>query len=121
MASGWISKFAVAFKACFAAARQESSFWVHLPMTVAVVAVAAFLQVELWRWAVLTIVIASVLAAELFNTAIERLVQVLHPDHDKRIGEALDLGAAGVLVLSIGAIIVGLLTLGPPLWNLLLN
>jgi diacylglycerol kinase len=86
-------------------------------MAMLVLIVAAVLQVELWRWVSLIFAITIVLAAELLNSAIEQLIGVLHPEHDERIGLALDVSAAGVLVAAIGAVAVGLLTLAPPLWT----
>ncbi len=52
--------------------------------------------------------IVIVLAGELFNTAIEKLCDHLHPDKHSNIGQVKDLAAGAVLVLSIGSAIVGL-------------
>lgn len=118
---GWVAKFSVAIRACLRAVRDEPSFWVHLPVATAVLVVAGWLQIEPWRWAVLVIAITSVLTAEMFNTAIEQLVKALHPEHDQRIGQALDSAAAAVLLASIGAVVVGLITLAMPLWDKLFS
>jgi diacylglycerol kinase len=53
-----------------------------------------------------TLVIASVIGAEFFNTAIERTIDLLHPEKDPRAGLIKDIAAAGVLVLAIGAVFV---------------
>ena len=113
----WNSKFGAAFAGLAWAIRTQSSFWVHALVTIIVIALAAWLQLELWQWATLTIVIGLVWAAELINTAIETLVLVLHPEWDERIGRALDAAAAGVLVASITAVAVGLVVLGPSLYH----
>ncbi len=113
----WITKFACALRGLQQSIKSQESFWVHLPVAAAVVVVAAWLKVEPWRWAVLVIAITLVLSAELFNTAIETIVKVVHPQHDPRIGHSLDTAAAAVLVLSIGAAILGAITLGLPLWE----
>ena len=115
----WSRKFGVAFSGLFWAIRSQSSFWIHIPIAIAVLVLAAILQVELWRWVVLLLTIAVVFAAELLNSAIELLVKVLHPESDQRIGRALDVSAAGVLVTAIGAVVIGLLTLGQPLLTML--
>ena len=52
-----------------------------------------------------------VLAAELFNTALERLADHLHPEHHPAIGTAKDCAAGAVLLVCAGAGLVGILTL----------
>ena len=55
-------------------------------------------------WALVTLTSGAVLAAELFNTALEHLADHLHPEQHPSIKIVKDLGAAAVLILSIGAI-----------------
>jgi diacylglycerol kinase (ATP) len=57
----------------------------------------------LW-WALVIIASAAVLAAELFNTAIERLADHLHPELHPEIRIVKDCAAAAVLCVVIGAI-----------------
>jgi undecaprenol kinase len=53
---------------------------------------------------------AGVLCAELFNTALERLSDHLHPDVHPAIKAAKDCAAGAVLIASLAAVVVGLLT-----------
>ncbi|TWT54037.1 Undecaprenol kinase [Rubripirellula amarantea] len=117
LSPSWSSKFRVAFSGLFWALKTQTSFRIHLPIAAAVLVTSALLQVEAWRWSVLVLTIAVVVAAELINTAIETLVRVLHPHRHELVGRSLDAAAAAVLVLSIAAIAVGLLVLGPPLYE----
>jgi undecaprenol kinase len=55
-------------------------------------------------WALVIICSAGVLAAELFNTAIERLADHLHPQLHPEIRAVKDCAAAAVLCFSIGAL-----------------
>jgi undecaprenol kinase len=57
----------------------------------------------LW-WALVIISSAAVLAAELFNTAIERLADRLHPELHPEIRIVKDCAAAAVLCFTIGAV-----------------
>lgn len=114
---GWHTKFAVAISGITRSIRTDTSFWVHIPVGLAVVAVATWLQVEPWRWAAIVMVITIVFVAEMLNTALEQLTRVLHPQRDIRIGRVLDAAAGSVLVAAIGAVIVGLIALGMPLWE----
>lgn len=118
-AARWIAKFRDAVDGLLHGCRTQESLWVHLGFMLAVIAVAALLQVEPWRWSVLILCIAAVLASELFNSAIEQLAKTLHPDQNPSIAVALHLAAAGVLVTAIAAVVVGLIVLGPPLLELI--
>jgi len=118
---GWVRKFVVAFAGVGWAVRTQNSFWVHLIVAVAVVLMGLNLQIGLWQWSALAIAITMVLTVELINSSIEQLVKVLHPQANERIGRALDVAAGAVLVASIGAIAVGLITLGPPFWQWVLE
>ena len=62
-------------------------------------------------WAVIVLCIAIVLGAELANSAIEALVDHLHPDIHPNIGRVKDILAGMVLVVSIGAAAVGCIAL----------
>ena len=113
--SHWYKKFACASGGVVWAMKTQSSFTVHCFFAVAVLVVGGWLQIDVWRWAVVTIAITMVMSAELFNTALEEMVNALHPEHDERIGRVLDISAGAVLLTAIGSVVVGLLTLGPPL------
>jgi diacylglycerol kinase len=105
----WGSKFRNAWHGVVRSIRTQNSFWVHLAIAVAVIVLGICLHVSWLQWCVLTMAITIVLAAELFNTALEQLVATLHPEHDERIGHALDAAAGAVLVTAIGAAAVGLI------------
>ncbi len=62
-------------------------------------------------WALVGVMVALVLAAELINTALEHLADHLHPDHHPRIGLAKDCAAGAVLILSAASLWVALLAL----------
>ena len=57
----------------------------------------------LW-WALTSICSAAVLSAELFNTALERLADHLHPNLDPQIRIVKDCAAAAVLLVALGAV-----------------
>ena len=55
------------------------------------------------------IVSFGVLAAEIFNTAIEKVCDIIQPEFDKRIGFIKDISAGAVLLMAIIAVVVGIL------------
>jgi diacylglycerol kinase (ATP) len=115
--SNWIHKFRVAMLGCLWAFRGQSSFHVHLTTGLAVVTAAWLLRLEPWRWVALVLAIGGVLTAEMFNTAIETVVRVVHPYQHPMIGKALDAAAGAVLIAAITAAIVGAVVMGPPMWD----
>jgi diacylglycerol kinase len=50
----------------------------------------------------------AVLSAETFNTAIEKICDVIHPEFDKRIGFIKDVSAGAVTLIAAASIIVGI-------------
>jgi diacylglycerol kinase (ATP) len=89
----------------------ETSFRTQLLLGVALAVTLALLRPPL-VWAALCIVSAGVvLAAELLNTALEHLADRLHPEQHPAIRAAKDCAAAAVLLASISALLIGLLTL----------
>jgi undecaprenol kinase/diacylglycerol kinase (ATP) len=53
----------------------------------------------------------------MFNTVAEAAMDASTPHYHPLVKTAKDVAAGAVLVTAIVAIIVGLLTLGPPLWS----
>lgn len=111
----WINRFTYALRGLRVALTQEESFRIHLPAAVVVIALAAWLQVSLVEWLVLILCITMVIAAELFNTAIEHLAREIGAEQNESIRNALDISAAAVLIVAWGAKVVGLVVFG---WRL---
>ena len=79
------------------------------------VALGLVLGLTSGQWAAVALATGLVLAVELLNTAGERLVDVLCPQHDPRYGRVKDLLAAASLVAALAAAAVGLLVYLPAL------
>lgn len=107
--------FRHAFAGLFHVIRTQKNAWIHAVATILVISVALLLRLPALHFAALTIIIGLVWAAEILNTSIEALIDLISPDHHPLAKIAKDTGAAAVLVLSIAAVVVGLLILGPPL------
>lgn len=65
------------------------------------------LQLDLVSWAIVLLCIGCVLAAELMNTAIETVVDLVSPEYHPLAGHAKDIAAAAVYVLSFLIAVVG--------------
>jgi diacylglycerol kinase (ATP) len=69
----------------------------------AVVLLVATKPKPVW-WALVALVVAAVLAAELFNTALEFIIDRLHPEQHSMIARAKDCAAGAVLLLSLASV-----------------
>ncbi len=101
-----ITRFRFALAGLRYALRHERSFRTHLSAVLFVaVAVFWFRPPLIWQ-ALLWVMVALVLAAELFNTALEATLDALHPQQAEFVRNAKDCAAAAVLILSIAALLV---------------
>lgn len=93
----------------------QHNAWIHAVVTLAVCGMGLALRIDAgeWRWLVIAIVI--VWSAEAFNTALESLADAAKPEQHPLVQRAKDTAAAAVLITAIGAALIGLLVLGPPL------
>lgn len=103
----WRRKFQCAFRGIGFAVRSQDSFRVHIPAGIAVFLLASFGPLSAIQWTICIACIGAVIAAELFNCAIETLAHHLHPQQHPQIGIALDMAAAAVLVTAITAAAIG--------------
>lgn len=68
------------------------------------------------EWCIITLAIFLVISAEAFNTAIEYLTDLVSPDYHPLAGKTKDVAAAGVLIISFGAAIVGVIIFWPKIF-----
>ena len=84
--------------------RSEASFRMQIAAAAVMLIVLWWLRPPPAWWAIVMAMAGLVLAAELFNTALERVIDHLHPAHHPATRIAKDCAAAAVLVLSIAAL-----------------
>ncbi len=89
--------------------KTEKSFRFHVLIAVAVLIAAGLFKLDELRLIIIFLTIALVLALEIVNSAVERLVDMLAPKTHSFAKEVKDLMAAVVLVASIFALLIGLL------------
>jgi diacylglycerol kinase len=103
------------------AVRKERNMRIHLVAAAVVSLLALWLGLRPVEWAVLLALFGLVIGLELVNTAVERVVDLVSPERKPLAKEAKDAAAGGVLAAAIFAAAVGLILLGPPLWDKLLE
>lgn len=105
------------FKFAFAGLKQaiihEPNFQIHTLIGTTALIAGFILGLSTLEWIILAFVIAFVLILELFNTAIEAIVDHLSPKIHPKAKEAKDVSAAAVFVASIFAVGVGIVIFLP--------
>jgi diacylglycerol kinase len=90
---------------------------IHLPIGAGVVLLGLWLRLSFTQWAVLVLTISFVLVSEMVNTVSETLVDLACPEYHPLAKVVKDVTAGAVLLAAITSVVVGLLVLGPPLWE----
>ena len=113
-----LNSFKYAFEGVISAFKSERNMKIHVSVLILVVIFGIFLKLKTWEWLVLVSWFSMVIGGELFNTAIEIVVDLAMPDINESAKRAKDISAGGVLVFAVGSVIVGLIIFLPKTMNL---
>lgn len=106
----------VAFDGIVDLIKSENNAKIHLVSTIVVIIVGLKLQFLAIEWLWISLAIAGVWVAELINTAIEKLTDLVSPEINPIAKKVKDYAAGAVLVMAIWAIFVFCLISLPHLW-----
>jgi diacylglycerol kinase (ATP) len=109
----WMQRFGYAFRGIITFFCTEHNAWIYLFSTIAVTFLSLLKGVTQNESIALVIVTGLVWIAELFNTAIERIADMISVKYDSRIKIIKDVAAGAVLLSAITALITGLLIFIP--------
>ncbi|PIE80866.1 MAG: diacylglycerol kinase [Chloroflexi bacterium] len=109
--------FQYAFEGWWYVLRTQHNAWIHAIISVGVFALGLWLGLSRTDWAIITLAVTAVWMAEFMNTALEAIVDMTSPEFHPLAKVAKDVAAAAVLVGACGSILIGLLVMGPPLWQ----
>lgn len=96
--------------------RTEASIKIQVALAVLVTIAGFYFQISPTEWILQVLAISMVVGVEGANTAIEKICDFVHPEFDKRIGFIKDVSAGAVMLVSIGAIVVGLIIYLPKIF-----
>jgi len=102
-----IKSFGYALKGIWLLFRHEANAQVHLLAIVVVTTAGLFFHISKMEWALIAIAIGMVVAAEAFNSAIEKLTDSIYKEQHETAGKIKDIAAGAVLVCAIVAVIIG--------------
>jgi diacylglycerol kinase len=98
---------------------EEHNSRIHLALMFLAIVCGLFFKISIGEWLILIILFAIVFSAELFNSAIENICNMISMEQHETIGKIKDLSAAAVLVCSLVAFIIGCLIFIPKFFNLI--
>ncbi len=105
--------FQHAFEGLIWAFRSQPNFRVHALCAFVVILVGLYVQLAVFEWVLLIFMILWVLTAELINTALEAMTDLISSQWHEQAKIAKDVSAAMVLVSAIGSLFVGALLFIP--------
>ena len=108
-----INSFKYAIEGIISSFKTERNMKIHVLAMIIVIALGLFFKLNKVEWCFIIIAIASVISAELFNIAIETVVDMVSPQKNPQAKLVKDIAAAAVLVLAIGAAVIGIIIFGP--------
>jgi len=108
--------FRFAFEGLYKFFAEEHNAIVHLLMTGFVFIAAIIFKIDKMEIVAVGLATGFVWAAELFNTAIEKLADMVSKDFHPKIKFIKDVSAAAVLVAAISAFVTGLIVFLPKLF-----
>ncbi|WP_244554669.1 diacylglycerol kinase family protein [Pontibacter indicus] len=103
-----LNSFRFAFNGLSAVFRFEPNMRLHVLSSIVVLGMAYGFDVTRMEWCLLILCIGMVWVAEIFNTSIETLTNLVSPEHNPLAGKTKDLAAGAVLMAAITAAVVGL-------------
>ncbi len=89
--------------------RHERNMWIHFAIAALVLIASLFFALSRLEVVALLIAISFVLIAEMLNTAVEHIVDLITDTHDPRARIAKDVAAGAVLIAAVNAIVVAYL------------
>ena len=108
-----LRSFGYAWKGIRCCIGKEQNLSFHLIATVVTVIAGFLLEITRIDWMIVILCIGVVIAAELFSSAIEKLVDLVSPERHPIAGQVKDIAAGAVLVCAATAAIIGLIVFIP--------
>ena len=94
----------------------ESSIKIQVFIAIVVTIAGFYFGISKMEWMVQILAISVVVGVEGLNTAIEKLCDYQQPNFDEKIGFIKDISAGAVMLVSIAAIVVGLIIYLPKIF-----
>lgn len=114
------NSFKYAIEGIWISFKTERNMKIHIFIMILVIIAGIILKINKSEWIICIILFAIVIGSELFNTSIETIVDMVMPEKNEKAKIAKDVSAGAVLVVAIGAAIIGLVIFVPRILNILI-
>lgn len=111
-----INSFKYAIQGILSSFKTERNMKIHIFIMILVISAGIILKINKYEWIACILCFAIVISGELFNTAIETVVDMVMPYKNEKAKIVKDISAGAVLVLAIGAAICGLIIFIPKIF-----
>ncbi len=109
----WVKSANFAIEGILHAAKTQRHLRYHFYSAAAVLLVSYILGVSRTEFLIIALSVIAVLLAEMINTAIEAIVDIVSPEHSERARVIKDIAAGAVFVTAFGVAVVGYIILSP--------
>jgi|SRR5579885_1311005 len=113
-----IKSFHYAFQGIAYALNNDQNLRIHFIVACLVIIVSILLDVNPFEMGILGVMILLVIAAEMINTAIEKMVDLITKEHRMEAKIAKDVSSGMVLLIATGSVIIGVLIFAPHILRL---
>ena len=110
--------FKYSFEGVYSAVRDNQNMRIHIGCAIAVLFFAFILGVSGLGIGILVAMIVLVLVAEMLNTAVEEVVDLIVTEHRRQAKIAKDVASGMVLIAATGSVVVGALIFFPYIFRL---
>ena len=111
-----IKSVGYAFKGAWLLVTKERSIQVQVFIGVMMTILGFYFNLSPIEWAIQFLTIGTILAVEAVNSAIEEIADFIHPEFHPKIGTIKDISAGAVFIMSVFAVIVGIIIYYPKIF-----
>ncbi len=113
-----IKSFGFAFEGVWYAIKYNQNLRIHFVIAILVIISSIIFDINPFEMGILGLMILLVISAEMINTAIEQMVDLITMEHRQEAKIAKDISAGMVLLTTIGSVIVGVLIFMPHIFRI---
>lgn len=103
-----LKSFVYAFNGLKIFFSNDHNAWLHVIAATLAILLGYLLCIDTYQWCLLVIAIGMVLVAEIINTSIELLTDMVSPEYNEKAKKVKDMAAGGVLLAAFVSVIIAL-------------